>query len=510
MKDANQFVFFSPDSDWIAFHADGKLQKIRVTGGVPVDLVDLGAHPGAAWGSRNTIVYPETWTSGLYEISADGGEPRQITTLDTDQGETGHWSPSFLPDGRHVLFTVFTTRGSLKHSRMDLVDLDTGERVSLGIGAYPIYLTSGHIIYHRSGLYEMSPFDIKEKKITGSAKIVMKDVPPVAPQGMRTRYFSLSGNGVLAFVDVDDSEVASTTLHRLDRAGKLDRLFPPPAMHYGGFDVSPEGTRLVSSVSADGEHDLWVYDLEHQTSRRVTRESNNIRPSWHPDGRRIAFTSTRLGTFDAFGLDIDSGGPPAPLLTSQQDVVSMGWEPDGALIVRVSTVEQADNLVILKEGATSNLVATEAREDNASVSGSGRWIAYTSDRSGIQEVYVQQLIAGKVAIQISTGGGGNPRWSRTSNELIYNNGPTLGEIMRVSYEDQDGRFVASRPVPFLRNTSQDDAGELPLVAARVFGEFAVSLHGELIVSLYETTPAPSVHIVLDGFGELERQAAAER
>jgi WD40 repeat protein len=338
----------------------------------------------------------------------------------------------------------------------------------------------------------------------------MEDVTPVAPHGTYIRYFSLSDNGVLAFIDVDDSEVAPRAFHRLDRAGRLGRLFPPPAMHWGEFDVSPEGTRLVSSVLADGEYDLWVYDLEHQTSRRVTRESNNIRPTWHPDGKRIAFTSMRLGTYDAFGFDIDSGDPPAPLLTSQQDVSPNCWAPDGALIVRVSTVDQADNLVILKEGATSNLVATEAREDHARVSGSGRWIAYTSDRSGIQEVYVQQLIAGKMAIQISTGGGGNPRWSRTSNELIYNSGPTLGEIMRVSYEDQDGRFVASRPVPFLRDTSQDGAGELPLVAARVFGEFAVALHGELIVSLYETTPAPSVHIVLDGFGELERQAAAER
>jgi WD40 repeat protein len=390
------------------------------------------------------------------------------------------------------------------------VDLDTGERASLGIGAYPIYLTSGHIIYHRNGLYEMAPFDIKEKKITGSAKIVMEDVTPVAPHGTYIRYFSLSGNGVLAFIDVDDSEVAPRTFHRLDRAGKLGRLFPPPAMRWGDFDVSPEGTRLVSSVFADGEYDLWVYDLEHQTSRRVTRESNNIRPYWHPDGRRIAFTSTRLGTYDAFGLDIDSGESPAPLLTSQQDVSPSCWAPDGSLIAAMSTVDQADNLVILKEGTTSNLVATDAQEENASVSGNGSWIAYISERSGIREVYVQPLTRGGAVIQISTGGGDNPQWSRASNELFYRKGPTLGEIMRVSYEDQDGRFAASRSVPFLRDTSQDGADELPLAAARVFGEFAVSLHGELIVSLYETAPAPSVHIVLDGFGELERQATGER
>ena len=521
LKDANQFVFFSPNSDWIGFHADTKLQKVRVTGGVPVDLVEVGPHPGATWGSRNTIVYPLSWASGLFEIPDDGGEPRQVTTLDPDQGETAHWSPHFLPDGRHVLFTVFTTRGSLKHSRMDLLDLDTGERVPLGVGAYPVYLNSGHIVYHRSGLYEIAPFDLARKAFTGPPRIVLENVPYVYPWGTLARYFSVSDNGVLATIAVDEYPAAGPrSLYRLHRNGVVEPLGLPPSV-YNQFEVSPDGKRLASEVHEAGERDLWVYDLERGTGRRITRESNNRDPHWHPDSRRIAFRSTRLGTYDAFLVDVDSGDPPTTLLTAEQDAFPHCWTPDGALIAGISTIDQSDNIVILEDSTISDLVATDVSETNACVSHDGQWIAYASDRSGRDEVYVQPLTRSGNAIQVSTGGGDNPQWSRTTHELVFVEGPSeitrlggiaMGEIMIVNYEVRDGRFVTSRPEPYLRDNAGEtlSGGARRVFATDVFGDYNVSADGQLIISLFETSPNPRVHVALDGFGELERQAAAER
>jgi len=521
LKDANQFVFFSPNSDWIGFHADTKLQKVRATGGVPVDLVEVGPHPGATWGSRNTIVYPLTWASGLFEVPDDGGEPRQVTTLDPDQGETAHWSPHFLPDGRHVLFTVFTTRGSLNHSRMDLLDLDTGERVPLGVGAYPVYLNSGHIVYHRSGLYEIAPFDLARKAFAGPPRIVLENVPYVHPWGTRARFFSVSDNGVLATIAVDEYPAAGPrSLYRLHRNGVIEPLGLPPSV-YNQFEVSPDGKRLASEVHEAGERDLWVYDLERGTGRRITRESNNRDPHWHPDSRRIAFRSTRLGSYDAFLVDVDSGDPPTTLLTAEQDAFPHCWTPDGALIAGISTIDQSDNIVILEDSTTSDLVATDVSETNACVSHDGQWIAYASDRSGREEVYVQPLTRSGNAIQVSTGGGDNPQWSRTTHELVFVEGPSeitrlggiaVGEIMVVNYEVRDGRFVTSRPEPYLRDNAGEtlSGGARRVFATDVFGDYNVSADGQLIISLFETSPNPRVHVALDGFGELERQAAADR
>ena len=510
LRVAAQLVCFSPDSEWVGFTAGGKLQKVRVTGGVAVDLADLSGNPGVTWGARGTIVYPATWTSALFEIPEDGGEPRQITTLDRDQGETGHWSPLFLPDGRHVLFTAFNTRGSLKHSQMVLLDIDTGERVALGVGAYPVYLSTGHLVYHRSGLYEMAPFDLARREFTGPPRVVMENVPYLSPWGNTSRYFSLSDGGVLSHIDVGDyPDAGPRSLYWLDRDGALERIPIPPAMH-GSIQLSPDGRRLAGAAYDAGEVDIWVYDLERGTGRRVTRESNNLDPKWHPDGRHLAFTSTRLGTFDAFVMDVESSDPPSPVLADDRDDVPYCWTPDGALVVGITTADRAEDIYSVVGGKATVLISTDAYEGDASLSPDGRWIMYVSSRSGRGEVYVQALDGTGNATQISTDGGSDPQWFRDTPRVIFGVGPTIADAVLVSYEVRDGRFIAGHPEPFLRADGAVRDGVRRIGPSELVDNVTTGADGRIIVSMYETSPKPRIHISLDGFGELERQAAAER
>lgn len=503
MKSANRMTWFSPDSEWIAFRSGGKLQKMRVTGDVPVELAP-SVGTGGSWGVNGDIVYAPDWATGLFSVAADGGGPKQLTELDREAGEAGHWWPQFLPDGKRVLFTVFTTKGSLKHCRMSLLDLQTGDRTDLGNGAYPIYIPGGHLLYHRSGAYELAPFDLGKGEITGASSVVLDQVPYPSPSGTTSRFLSLSNAGVLAYLDAKEHVVsAKRTFYELDRDGRLQRLNMPEG-NYFNIDLSPDGKRVATSFYDAGENDIWVFDLERGDGRRVTRESNNFDPNWHPDSRTLAFTTTRLGTFDVYSVDIDSGEPPTPTFTAPTDAAAPYWTPDGRFLVELD-----GNIVLVEGGKPTQVVASDSYEGSGTVSRDGKWHAYESSRSGTQEIYLEPFDGSASPLQVTSGGGYVPKFSTQENVLYYTVGGTIGDLRAVRFSLSGGRVVLDRPEPFLQGDLVSNDGN-SISESTTFTSYDEGPEGSLIIVAHTSPHEPRIHVVLDGVGELLRQASTER
>ncbi|UCF66642.1 MAG: protein kinase [Acidobacteriota bacterium] len=487
--------FISPDSRWIGFFAENRLRKVAVSGGTPIDVCDATSNPGAAWGPDDTIVFSLGWTGGLLEVAADGGESRPLTSLDDEIGGTGHWWPEFLPGGRALLFTVFPEEGTLNRGRIALLDLDTGKSRVVGDGAQALYLPTGHILYHRAGIYELAPFDAGRGEIDGAPVQVFEDAPPIDPAGTTIRYLSVSPAGVLAWIARDDALAAAPrSWFMIDRAGHLERArVPPEALSHISF--SPDGGRVLATHIVAGDYDVFMHELATGASTRLTRESINNNARWHPDGRQVAFDTIRLGTYDVFTTRLDEASPPAPLVTLPGDVFGGVFSADGRLMaVQVSSKETGEDvhLLHLETGALSELVATDSDEEDPAISPDGRLVAFVSDRSGVPEIYVVPVSGPAAPVQISRAGGNDPQWSRDGAWLAYNDSR---EVRTAAVRLEAGRVSSQSPRPFVTEGASAE------FASRFTGEFAVATNGQhVLVALYDTPIHAEVQVAVGPLG----------
>ena len=250
-------------------------------------------------------------------MRAEGGPIEELTTPDAQAGETGHWWPEPLPGGERVLYTVFTSAGTLNRARIALLDLTTGRSRTLCEGALPILLDSSHLLYFRAGAYEVAPFDTERGELTGPPETVTEDVPPLHAAGTEQRFLHVSRSGVLAYLSRrNDPSSSPRSWFRMDRSGALEPLTLPPSMR-GDPDLSPDGRYLAMVGTVEGENDVFVHDLTRGTELRLTTESVNDRPQWSPDGKRLLFDSIKLGTYDVFEADPSGARGVWPLFTAE-------------------------------------------------------------------------------------------------------------------------------------------------------------------------------------------------
>ena len=424
------------DGRWIAYQRANRLEKIPVDGGEPFPLADLSrtGGPAMAWVPNGPILFAKSWLSTLYAISPEGGAAHPVSTLDTVRGEIGHWFPNALPDGHHALMTVWTKATGINDAEIAVLDLDTGKHTILFKGAEARYLAPGFIVFFRAGAFHAIRFDASTRTASGEPVRVLDDAWGNVPEGDSTQ--AGLGGGVFAYLS--GPPVLMRELAWVSEGGKLEQL-PVPARAYTQLDVTADGTRIAATVLESGRYVLRQIEPGRNRDEVLDLPGANFDPVWHPDGKRLAFTSMRKGDFDTYWTDVTSSAPPAPLLVTEFDDTPTSFLKDGsAIIVRQSDAEGRylqKLMTLTPPGAPRTLIPFPA--ERAVVSGDGRFLLFAAERSETTEVYVQPIDGSNAAEKISTAGGVSPIWSPNGREILFLREP---EIIAVPFTVEQGRF----------------------------------------------------------------------
>ncbi len=497
-------AFFSPDGQWVGFFTDGELKKVSISGGAPLTLCDAAGVRGASWGTDNTIVFGQTG-AGLSQVSAAGGTPRQLTTLDSKTGETDQIHPQILPGGKAVLFTS-RDGGNLDNWQIVVQSPETGERQVLVQGTYARYVVTGHLVYAQAGTpgtLLAVPFDVERLEVTGIPVPIVEGVQQSAASGLAQ--FSFSDLGTFVYVPGG----TGTGLSRLvwvDRQGTAEPLAAPPHL-YRGPSLSPDGGRVAVTIT-EPKADIWVYEIARQTLTRLTFEgSENQQPQWTPDGKRVTWRSIREGVpGNLFWKLADGTGAAERLTTSEFRQNPGSWSPDGQFLAfhqRPSTGSsptERDIWILPLEGERKpqSILQTQFNELGPVFSPDGRWLAYISDESGRNEIYIRpfpKVEEGKW--QISTAGGVEPRWARNGRELFYRN--EIGDQMIVVEITGEPTFRAGTPRVLFEGIYQRSAGGAAFYDVRPDAQrFLMVQAGE------QGAGAGQINVILNWFEELKR------
>ncbi len=454
--------FFSPDGEWIAFFAGGKLKKISVSGGASVTLADTVSGSSGTWAEDGTIVFQPSGGPGvsLHRVSAAGGIAAPVTTL--EPGEVVQRFPQVLPGGKALLYTSHQSQASFDNANLVVQPLPAGARRVVQKGGYHgRYLGSGHLVYIREGTLFAAPFDPDRLELTGPPVPAVEGV--IANPFGGAAQFAFSGNGTLAYLS-GESVSMSAPIHWMDREGKTTPLRSVPA-NWSNLSFSPDGQRLAVQIHDGKQDDVWIYEWARDTLTRLTvDDADDGWPVWTPDGHRIAFSSTRGDgvTLNLYWQRADGTGEPERLSDSKHTQWAGSWHPGGKFLAffernlqSVSPTSQqfslSDVMILPMEGDETSgwkpgkpvgLVMDAYAQHHPTFSLDGRWLAYQSNESGRFEVYVRPFPGPGARRQISNGGGAHPTWSRAEPELFYNENQ---RIMIVPYTAAGDSFAAENP-----------------------------------------------------------------
>jgi len=417
------YAFWSPDSRSLGFFTGGRIKKVGISGGPSQTLCSERQIFGGTWNQDGTIVFAAR--GGLWQISATGGDPRPIAKPDAVRQEVSYLYPFFLPDGHHFLYLITSTQR--ENGGIYLGSLDGKvKQPLLGDDSPAIYMKStdrvgGYLLFAREGLLLAQPFDSDKRQLAGEP-FTVAELGGRGPRASRAT-FSLSDNGVLVFDPTGSAP--SGQLIWVDRSGR--QVGSPNVIGSASRPaLSPDEKRFVIDRvdPHTGNTDLWLYDATGENATRFTFDSaNDSFPIWSPDGSRIVWASTRLGTFRLYQKAASGAGLDALLLESDDDAIPNDWSQDGRLIIYSGpdpkTRFDVRVLPLAGDRKPFSFNPTPAGESAAKLSPDGRWIAYTSSESGSSEVYVQSFPSGGGKRQVSTSGGVGPLWRGDGEELFY-------------------------------------------------------------------------------------------
>lgn len=479
--------FFSPDGAWLGFLSDG-VNRIRLDGGTPLRLAPVRIPWGATWAGEE-IYFVQAASSGIFRVPADGGDPVPVTTLDRAANEEDHVWPQLLPDGGHLLFGVMAETDDPEQDRIEILSLDRGERKTLVSGTeFGRYVPSGHLIYVRDGSLWGRTFDLESLE-PGDREVRLLEGDPIG-QGVSASRLAISDEGTLVLAPRAHFANAVS----IPRDGEIVRL-PVGGRFCRMPRFSPDGGRIAFTCSLRGRSDIWVLDVQRGTMGRLTNTGAGLSPVWSPDGRRIAYGLRAGDSWRVEWKSVDGVMPAERVLESDHPVFPQSWFPDGGRLVFLELHGDTGEdiwTVSMADGSRRPLVVTDSDESGPRVSPDGRWLAYHSFESGDWQVYVRRLEGPESRIQVSTGGGGWPVWSRGGSELLYYAGDFWVVEMGPGPEPAPGEpRVLHEP-------------RTPILGDRKGAVFDVSPDGSGIVAVeYGEMPTTRLYVILDWFRELE-------
>ena len=488
--------FFSPDGKWVGFFADGKLKKVPIDGGAPVDVCEAPVGFGAVWGIDDIITFAPTGGSGLMQVPAAGGASREVTKLNTEKGEFSHRWPDVLPDGDTILFTAGGT-GSWDDAQIVMQSLKSGARQNLIAGTFPRYIPTGHLVFARRGALWAVPLDLANQRVVGTPIVVLPKVW-VAVDG--AAQFSLSPLGHIVYVEGSPSG-SERALVWVDRGNKVIEPLAAPTSNYSEPRLSPEGTRVAVTITQASDT-IWTFDIPTSRFNQLTLEGNNSMPVWTRDGTRVAFASTKAGALNLFWRPADGTGTDERLAPSEQPQAPHAWSAatNSLVFVESSPTTGRDIWMVSTDGDRKPraILQSSFNETGPTVSRDGRWLAYVSDESGRDEVYVVSLMSGpgaRVARPVSTDGGTEPLWSPAGNEIFYR----MGDRMMASSYRTAPAFQVDPPQRLFEGPYQKGRDSRPAYDTADGRRF-------LMVRTDDRNSSPTqFQVVLEWFAELKRR-----
>jgi len=460
--------FWAPDSRRLGFFAEGKLKKFDVDGGGPaVTIADAQGTTGGigpwngSWNKDDVIVFGRI-TSPLFRVSAAGGSPAALTELDKTRHETAHFAPWFLPDGHHFLYVALST--DIEMSSVFVADLAGATRKPLPIeNTRTIYAAPGYLLFARDGTLVAQRFDTSKLETTAEAVHVAEQVDSgYAGAGVTSGYFSASQNGVLVYTSGRAPTGAQLTW--FDRTGKRLETAGAPA-ELGPFSLSPDETH-VAFMRRDlqvGYAFLWTRDLARGAESRLTTSRIpplSGSPVWSADGTRVIYSAGDRIVEKAAN---NTGGEEVVEVTTRLPAEA---SRDGRFLLTV-TPRTSDIWVLSLFGdrQSTPYVQTEFQETQPRLSPDGRWLAYQSNESKRNEIYVVSFPKLTEKWQVSTDGGQAPVWSRDGRDLYYHG--VNGKIMAVDVRPGT-RFQFGVPKALFEARSQSNS---PSIAVSADGRF---------------------------------------
>ena len=422
------FPFWSPDGQWLAFFARGKLKKVAVDGGTPVEVCNASEARGGSWGRADNIVFtPHLIDSPIYRVSANGGVPEPVTRLDESRGDNSHRYPVFLPDGVHFLYFVRSSedgRRGIYLGRADRPAGTPGARLieSESEASYVAFESDavGAVLTVVPDGVQVHRFDADTRTLVGHPRLI--DVRA----GVATAYEpAMLGVSRVTLAFAATSLSRATRLVSAARDGSDVRILSAREP-YNWPRLSPDGTRLVLQRvdPRRGTPDLWVKDLNRGTETRVTSPPNHGGlPVWSPGGDRLAFLWGRVASA-GIGIGASDGTGVIASRACPERCEPSDWSPDGRMLMLTVRTAQGTDVWTMPveptgEGDVARPVFAERfNERDARISPDGEWIAYVSDESGREEVSVRRISGGERTV-LSPGGGHQPVWRRDGAELFY-------------------------------------------------------------------------------------------
>jgi serine/threonine-protein kinase len=415
--------FFSPDGRWLAFGQGGRLMKLPLAGGDPTPVANVTGI--SSWAPDGIVVSGEI--GGGLRIVSSTGAVKPLTRPDTVGGAHWHRMPVALPDDQTVLFADYPVKGNVTASRIGIASLSTGAATTLDLpGIAPLGMVDGKLIYVRHDRRIMAvPLDLATRRITGEA-VPLVDQVLVGANGLVAA--ALAPAGTLVYLR--DVQASSIVLAGID--GSRDSLVAGGRM-YAFPRFSPDGRQLAVAAAEGAGQDIWVVDLASRTSSRLTSTGAAERPEWTPDGRRIAYVSGPVGgRADLWWQPADGSGAPERVATLPNSIREVSFSPDGRLAVLRADTPRLQHQIWLvpldAERTPRPLVVGEFDAMSARVSPDGHWLAYVSNETGRNEVYVRPFPTGGARAAVSSGGGAEPVWAPDGRALYYRTGEHLVRV----------------------------------------------------------------------------------
>jgi serine/threonine-protein kinase len=419
--------FFSPDGHWIGFYIEGAIKKIPLHGGTPVDVCKVPGFFGASWGTDGSIVFVQDELDGLWQVSSEGGPPRQVTSLNRARGEVSHRLPSFLPGARSVMYTVLRkTLVNWLQAEVAVKSMDTGEvRVLAEDAVDARFIPPGILLFIRRGTLMAAAFDKDRLVLTAGATAAVQEVMQTINTGHRlsdsgSGQYAVSASGTIAYILGGITREQEFSLAWRDLAGSAQPL-PIEPKSYLMPQISPDGRRaLIWTMTLP--RTVWLIDLERQIPMRLSIDGNASFPIWDAAGKTATFMWARDEGFSLARMPVDGTALPEILLTSDKLIFPLAWSRDGRTLMYQ---DPSGELRLLESQGTQwtsrSWMQPPLKGEAPCLSPDGRWVAYNTfdAEAGKFQVYVARFPGPGGRQLITTEPAAHPVWAPSGRELYF-------------------------------------------------------------------------------------------